>query len=179
MSQVSPKGNSQCNHGAEKAIERIGVQKLMSYDANKGTFFRHYNTRGIQCLPYIAAGSITGKGYLIFSIKGKRVFAHRLAWFLTYGDWPLDAVDHINGDRLDNRIENLREASNTQNRQNMRKSRKDNSLKILGVSTCRGKYQARIKANGVRYNLGTFETPEEAHQVYIAKKREIHEFCTI
>ena len=75
-------------------------------------------------------------GYRQGSLKGKRYKEHRLIWLYHYGEWPKECIDHINGIRDDNRIENLREATNQQNQFN-RKSEKDSSSQYKGVSWCK------------------------------------------
>lgn len=90
---------------------------------------------------------------------------------------PLDArfVDHINGNGLDNRRVNLRMATNAQNQWN-RKTSRSNPLGLKGVSwerrTC--KWRARIGANGVNIMIGTFDTPEAAHEAYCEAARRLH-----
>ncbi len=128
-------------------------------------------------------GSNDGKGYLVFQVKkdGKKsmVKAHRVAWLLFYGAWPFDCIDHINGDRKDNRIGNLRNASFEGNSQNKRKAQENNKLGVLGVNIENGKFRAQIKIKGKKKTIGRYETIEEASKAYINAKRELHSFCTI
>lgn len=82
-------------------------------------------------------GSIDKYGYLILKVKGKQYKAHRIAWLLNYGDFPKSELDHINRDKLDNRIENLRESNRKE--QNNNKEPKINSITgVAGVyyDTC-------------------------------------------
>lgn len=104
--------------------------------------------------------------YYVGSCKGKLLRAHRVVWFLVHGEWP-DQVDHINGDRNDNRIENLRAATSQINNQN-RTARGY----ILEKRT--GKYRAQIKTRGVTTTLGYFATPEEARAAYLEAKKIHH-----
>jgi hypothetical protein len=89
-------------------------------------------------------------------------------------DWnPELTVDHINGDRADNRIENLRMA--TQQEQNFNtKIYTNNKLGIKGVHFRNGKYRARTRFNNKLINIGTFDTLEEASEAYKTKARELH-----
>ena len=104
--------------------------------------------------------------------------AHRLAWLYMYREWPECEIDHINGNPLDNRIVNLRDVSVQMNRQNFHGPNSRNKLGVLGVGKAQNQqhgYRARINHT----HLGTFKTIDEAHQAYLAAKRELHEGCTI
>lgn len=108
-------------------------------------------------------GSIRSTGYLECFYKGKRYLAHRLAWFLHYGEWPKGYIDHINRDRLDNRITNLRIATLGENQAN---TGPQSGRKYKGVYPSNSGYRARITAKGRRYEGGTFSTEEEAAKAY-------------
>lgn len=125
------------------------------------------------------AGFHGSYGYRYVSIGGKRVAEHRAAWFFMTGAWPRHDIDHINGVRDDNVWANLRHATRSQNMQNLKSAHRDSETGFLGVERKRGKYAARIAVNGTRYNLGVFDTPLEAHNAYLAAKRELHEGCTL
>jgi hypothetical protein len=90
-------------------------------------------------------------------------------------------LDHINGIKRDNRIENLREATDSENQQNQKKPPAHNTSGFLGVTKYKrnGKWVAGIKLNGKRINLGYFDTPEAAHAAYLQKKKELHPFQTL
>lgn len=119
-------------------------------------------------------------GYRSIWIAGKGRAEHRLAWLYVYGVWPEGDIDHINGISDDNRITNLRDASTSQNCQNQRRARSDNTSGLIGVKTFRpGRWQSSIKANGKYIHLGTFDSPEAAHHAYIAAKRTHHPFGTL
>jgi len=121
------------------------------------------------------------QGYLRVTVDGRRYLQHRLIWFFVYGKFPSEQVDHIDGDRTNNAIANLRHVSNMKNAQNIRRAHRDSKTGLLGVAaTERGTWEARIQVNGRRTCLGsTFKTPEEAHAVYLDAKRRLHEGCTI
>lgn len=128
------------------------------YDPDTGIFWR----RGKP------AGCKTCYGYLKVWYFGQQPLAHRLAWFLTYGVWPQKQIDHIDGNRLNNAISNLRECDNTQNQQNS-KARAHSKIGLKGVGRTRvGRFGAVITINGKRTSLGTFATPEAAHAAYMA-----------
>jgi hypothetical protein len=127
------------------------------------------------------AGSVSDEGYVFVTIDGYRHRAHRLVWMWVHGRWPVDFLDHINGNKSDNRISNLREVSNSLNMQNQKRALAHNKCGFLGVhkhSLCE-KWTAQIKVNGVNHYLGLFATAEMAHKAYLKAKRELHPACTI
>jgi hypothetical protein len=137
--------------------------------------------QGVRGVPGSRAGCRSRQGYIRVKLDGRLVMAHRLAWVIHYGvDLPANAqIDHKNGNRADNRIDNLRLATGTQNRVNTRLSAR-NSTGFRGVYPLRGRFAARIKGpDGQRYYLGAFDTPEEAHLSYMSRARELYgEFAT-
>lgn len=114
--------------------------------------------------------------YQDINIEGKVYKAHRLAWFYIYGAWPIKEIDHKNGNKLDNRINNLRDVSRTLNAQNHIKKPKENGLPEGVRKNKRGKFDARIGFNNKSYFLGEYETPEEAGFIYKKKRMELH-YC--
>jgi hypothetical protein len=98
--------------------------------------------------------------------------AHRFIWAIVTGEWPKNEIDHINGDSSDNRWENLRDITRTQNQLNQNFLYVNNTNGLMGISkTPSGKFKVQLGINGQRCRLGTFETMEEAHQVYLETKR--------
>jgi hypothetical protein len=120
-------------------------------------------------------------GYWYVSICGRAYRAARLAWFYVHGTWPKNHIDHINGDRRDDRIANLRDVPRQANNQNIHRPFKTNKTGFLGVDLEKksNRYRASIRHNGKNRTLGRFKTPEEAHEVYLAAKRRLHEGCTL
>lgn len=106
------------------------------------------------------------KGYRTGRIDGKQYLAHRMVWALHHGVWPTGQIDHINGDRGDNRVTNLRVVSNTQNARNATLS-KSNKSGVTGVwwDARRNYWCAEIKVNRRKIHLGYFSTLEEAATV--------------
>lgn len=120
------------------------------------------------------AGRVSFMGYWDVSIDNVRYRHHQLAWVYVTGKWPKDQIDHINGNKLDNRFCNLREASAAQNGWNVRTNWNSSGLKGAHWNRNTGKYLAQIKVNGVRYSMGYHDTAKQAHQAYVAKAKELH-----
>jgi hypothetical protein len=103
-----------------------------------------------------------------------------LVWLWVNGSWPIGEIDHIDGDKLNNRIANLRDVDRATNTQNSKKARRNNkSSGLLGSYKSGNRWQAQIRINGVCMTLGSFGTPEEAHAAYLGAKRLFHPGCTI
>ena len=123
------------------------------------------------------AGYVTTYGYRLISIAvggvKKRYYAHRVIWRPINGKWPEAEIDHVNGDKDDNRRLNLRAATSSQNKANRRA--KHGGLK--GVGKHRGRWVADVGQRGNRRRLGSFATEEEAHAAYAAAARELHGEC--
>lgn len=156
---------------ADLSAERL--RELLNYDPETGRFSRNGRIIGFVVPP---------KNYMRVHVDGRQWLAHRLAWLYMHGEWPDGQVDHINGDKLDNRMSNLRCVTSAQNMQNIHAAKSYNRTSgLLGV--CKparsSKYVAQISVGGVSRSLGNFETAEEAHAVYIEAKRRLHEGCTI
>jgi len=109
------------------------------------------------------AGTKTNTGYMMIMIDKKRYYAHRLAWALYYSKWPNYQIDHINGDKVDNRINNLREATIAQNGKNYGFN-KSNTSGEKGVcwSKSSNKWRSIIKVDGKQIHLGYFTDMKDA-----------------
>lgn len=130
----------------------------------------------------IAGCESSADGYIKIRIDGTLYPAHRLAMLYIYQRWPEEMVDHKNGIRSDNRLDNLRFANNSENQQNRRSAQSNNkSSGLLGVYWCErvGAWGANVSLRGRRHHAGFYETPELAHQAYLEKKRQVHEFSMI
>lgn len=146
------------------------LRELLDYNPATGEFFCKTNRQGPR-RPGDRAGCTNNKYWEII-IDRKKYRAHKLAWFYVYGFWP-KKLDHKNRNPLDNRISNLREASNGQNMAN-RGMQKNNRSGFKGVFWYRQRWQAMISHNRKAIYLGRFPTPELAHAAYCAKAKEIY-----
>ena len=154
------------------------LKEVLHYNQKTGIFT--WRARIARCIHIGGiAGSNAGRGYWQIAIFGVCYPAHRLAWFYMTGKWPEADIDHENHIRNDNRWENLRNGSRSFNMQNQRKAHSDNSIGFLGVSRNGKGFIAKIVLNYKKYRLGTYSTPELAHQAYLKAKREMHPGCTI
>ena len=135
----------------------------LDFDLKSG-IIRWKTQRSRNIKPGQIAGNISKVGYRSIKIDGKSYLAHRLVWLFAAGDWPKGDLDHINGDKLDNRISNLREANKSQNGANKHAIR--SGLKGCCWNRGNNKWQASIRKNGKRTFLGYFDTEQEAHDAY-------------
>lgn len=138
-----------------KNLPSIELMKQAGYDPITGLFLRQFRCKTT--------------GYFYVSINKQTLQAHRVAWAVMTGAWPVSRLDHINGDRADNRWGNLRECTNTQNMQNSHVTIKSKSG-IKGVHWCkeREKWGAWICVNKKRIGLGRFDRIEDAAAAYKA-----------
>lgn len=125
------------------------------------------------------AGSLSSLGYRQIQIKGRVFRAHRIAWFLSFGEWPTKMIDHINGIRTDNRLCNLRLVDHRTNCENKRRAQENSRTGVLGVSAKNGRFYARIVVAGKKRFLGVYESISEAQAAYLSAKRELHKGCTL
>jgi len=132
------------------------ARNLLDYNAGTGAFTWKARTSNRVQINDVA-GSAQVNGYRCISILGKRYLSHRLAWLIVTGEWPAEQIDHINGNRADNRFFNLREVSLKENAKNQARSSK-NTSGVTGVNWQEDaqKWRARIKINGRTIQLGYF-----------------------
>lgn len=165
-----------------RMVTQEAVRRLYRYDPESGLFTRRVKT-GSSTLVGEVVGSPAKSGYLRITVDGVRMLAHRAAWLYVTGKQPPDDIDHIDGDRQNNRLANLRLATRSENMQNERVARSSNkSSGLLGVSFHKGagRWSAKVrKPGGEPVYLGLHDTPEAAHQAYLKAKRELHPFATI
>jgi hypothetical protein len=153
------------------------LREVLNYNPETGVFTRRLHGGGKQ------AGSITGSkssdGRINISIDNINYIAHRLVWLYVHGYMsPMD-IDHINGDPSNNQLANLREVSHQINLQNRKGPTRVNGLGVMGVIRNKDRFGAQIKVDGKRVWLGTYDTPELAHSVYLQARRKHLEGNTI
>lgn len=152
------------------SLTHARLLEALHYDSRTGEFTCRSprgGTRGVGA----SAGTTRKDGYRNIRLDGHMVLAHRLAWFYVNGKWPSHHLDHVDGDRSNNRINNLREASPKQNAANV-KVHRDNRSGLKGVHRNGRRWRAEIMAGGVRQHLGYFDTQDDAHRAYQAAAAE-------
>lgn len=167
------------NRARRPLLPLLGTaRQLFSYTAESGWITRKALSGG-----QIAGSSVGTQrkdGYLCTRIRGGEVLCHRLAWLLHHEEEPPTEIDHINGDRADNRIANLRPASRQENNQNRRHAHSNNRLGVMGVHRIRsGRYAARIRVGGKAIHIGVFDSSDQASEAYVQAKRELHKGNTL
>jgi hypothetical protein len=147
------------------------LDRIFDYNKETGIFTRKVSTARCTKVGDIA-GHINSQGYVIIKYLGEAYKAHRLAWLLTYKDWPLGDIDHIDGNKSNNAIKNLRDVSRSKNSLNTKET-SSNKSGYKGVSLHNGKWRARIMVEGKQTIIGSYDTPEEASLAYIQYKKNI------
>jgi len=161
-------------YGEQRMSEELTqerLKELFEYQPETGLLINKV-FRNSKALAGMEAGTIGGHGYRMVRIDWKPYHTHRLIWLYHYGKWPTHQIDHINGDKLDNRLENLRDVDQAENLKN-RKIQSNNTSGTPGVSWNKSdqKWYASIKVNGKTKNLGSFKEKERA--IALRKAAEI------
>ena len=149
------------------------LKETLSYDQETGLFTRLKRTSNCIKENEVACRLNSFNNYRQVSFLGKTYQAHRLAWFYIYGVWPSGQIDHINRNKSDNRLKNLRDCSISENKQNSNVY-KCNQTGFKGVFKKRNRYEAGIKVNGKRIYLGRFISAELAYEAYVSAARKLH-----
>ncbi len=151
------------------------VRTKLVYDPETGLF-----TWRERCGANAAIGAVAGRlnsiGYWEIGLQNKLHKAHRLAW-LYMTDEPLPPeIDHVDGNRANNRWINLRAATHAINQHNRKTAHRNSTTGLLGVGLNKrtGKFSAAIYVSGERIHLGTFPTGDEASAAYLSAKRKLH-----
>lgn len=146
------------------------LHSLLDYDEETGLFLWRKRDWPAHQWSGRKAGSSDAAGYMNIKLLGRTYKSHRLAWLYVHGSWPDCEIDHINGDRGDNRIRNLRDVDRAENLQGLRLYA-NNATGMRGVFHCktRNRYRARVTKNGKQRYYGSYRTAEEASARYLAE----------
>ncbi len=180
MNRLKPITTDDC----DKMLTAERLREVLSYDETTGVFTwmhrpnsKRWNTKNAGKV----AGSVHNGGYLHLSLDNQKYLNHRMAWLYVYGEWPRRFVDHINLDKTDNRISNLRLADFAENSANI-STRKNSVSGFRGVSflTSRQRWIAQIHKNKRYYRLGSFKDKECAARAYAEAAQNLYgEFCPL
>lgn len=142
-------------------------KEYLKYDKDTGEF-TWIKKNGYKMEINCKAGGINSRGYLVIAFKNRRYSVHRLVWFFEKGIWPKKIIDHINGNKLDNRIVNLREVTARQNNLNQKRHR---AGKLVGAhfNVVSGKWSSSIAIDGKSIFLGNYDSELKAHNAYMKK----------
>lgn len=143
------------------------LREVLIYEAG---VFRWRCSRGPR-RPGSVAGCANGEGYIVICIDGARHYAHRLAWLYVHGEWPEGEIDHRDRRKANNKIENLRDATRSENNAN-RAGQRANRLKGAVWHKKAGRWMASIQVKGRSVYLGLHDTEEAAHAAYLAAAKE-------
>jgi hypothetical protein len=157
------------------SLERL--RQVLRYEPETGNFYWIHRDK-IKKKLGTNASIVRSNGYLNICIDSQYYYTHRLAWFYVNSEWP-NVIDHIDGNKTNNKIENLRSVDQRCNIQNVVKARKHNKSGIIGARKTKYGFQTSLRIDGKNHYLGHYKTAEEAHNVYLEAKRKLHEGCTI
>lgn len=161
------------------SIDRDELLSFLRMDIETGQFF--WIKQKSRALAGAEAGTVRKNGYRSLELNGKRMLCHRLVWLVVHGRMPLNVIDHIDGNKLNNRPENLRDVPERVNFHNQVRMRESNTSGYKGVTwdKSRGNFKAQIMVNRKRIHLGAFGDPAEAHQAYLKAKDTILKGVTL
>jgi hypothetical protein len=164
---------------ARKVLTAEYVRSVLDYDPETGTFRWSKTLAGVRYfrgdLVGGSAGTINQHGYRVITVGKAKHPAAKLACLIVTGEWPIGEVDHKNTVRNDDRWDNLRPATPSQNVQNRNRPRNNTSgFKGVSWSASRKAWWAQITKDGIHHNLGLFATPEEAYTAYCEAAASLH-----
>jgi hypothetical protein len=162
------------------------LRELLHYNLDTGVFTWLVNAGSRARIGKVAGNKVkvtSGKVYWQIGIDGQAHYAHVLARLYVTGSWPLHEVDHEDGIGINNRFDNLRDATTSENQQNRKVAQSTSTTGLIGVGRYndgrKKPFRALIKTDGKRKGLGFYATAEEAHEAYLLAKRQLHAGCTI
>lgn len=145
-----------------QSIYSTAFDKIFIYNMCTGDLIWRITT-GPRSVKGNKAGWVHGGGYVNVNLGGEIYPVHKVIWFMTFGEWTL--VDHEDRNKANNRLINLRKATQSQNAHN-KGTYTNNRLGVKGVRRMGKKYEARIQCEGKPHHLGMFNTLEEAKAAY-------------
>ena len=165
----------------KKILTRGYLLDRLTYDPQSGIFTHNHNFGSRYHIGDRAdtPGHAALKGYRFVNLLNQKFLAHRVVWLYVHGAMPTLSIDHIDGDRGNNRLENLREIGHQANIQNQVRPHKRNTSGVLGVVATNKRFTARMTVNYKTTHIGTYDTPELAYAAYVEAKRKLHEGCTL
>lgn len=150
-------------------IKHDRLCELLNYCPDTGIFTWKVDRKRLAKAGTLA-GSTNGKGYRQISVDGKLYLAHRLAWFYCFQEWPTKVIDHINGIKDDNKLDNLQDVS--QNKNISKASRDVGKSGYKNVRKIYNRYQAAIKVQGKTIHIGMYESGESAYAAVEKYKKD-------
>lgn len=159
---------------SDKDLTAMRLREVLDYCPETGAFIRRATPLIAQKMG-MTVGYINDGGYLRIRVDGKVYPGHRLAWLYVHGKFPNGELDHINRNRSDNRIANLRLATRSENKQN-RSMQRNNKSGYRGVhwNGRDRRWHAQIQLDGKRHHLGSYQSSEDAYAAYCAAASELH-----
>lgn len=144
------------NTNKQQALTHPYLLSILDYNSETG-IFTWKKRMSSKAMPGDKAGCVKSTGYMMVRINGHYYYLHRLAWFYHYQEWPTQQIDHIDQNKQNNAISNLRNVDQYTNMSN-RPTMQNNNSGVTGVCYCNttSKWKAYINRNGKRVNLGTF-----------------------
>jgi len=153
------------------------VRELFNYDPETGRLTHKARRKAVKLGRQV--GCPDNYGYLVASVtthgKKRTYKVHRLIWLYVYGTWPEGVIDHINGDRSDNRLSNLRDVSPQRNSQNSLAGRGVSQYRGVCFNKTKNLWQTSIHIDGRQKFVGYYRSEYDAHLAYVEAKRKHHD----
>lgn len=151
------------------------LRQLLRYEPETGKLFWKITLSNRKPKGTEAFAGRGSHGYRHGGIYGGKYLAHRVIWAMEHGAWPKFTVDHVNGNKEDNRLCNLREATWSENNCNTGPRRRNKTgMKGVCFDTRKGKFLAQVAIQRRNYHIGYFNTAESAHAAYCIKASSLH-----